>query len=255
MDHPSASAAAADLGRRFGGVRRLYGDAAYERIAAARVAVVGLGGVGGWAAEALARCGVRQLTLIDLDHVAESNANRQIQALGGEFGKAKVVAMAERIVAINPAAEPRGVEEFIDAGNAGRLLAGIEVVVDCIDQVVAKAALIAEARRLRLGLVTCGAAGGRIDPTRLRIDDLARVRGDRLLASVRQRLRRLHGFAAADGPRSPDLGVRAVHSEEPPPAPVAAGGLACTGYGSSVVVTAPMGFIAAAAALEWIMAP
>ena len=138
---PSAAPESADE-RRFGGVARLYGAASLARFARARVGVVGLGGVGTWAAEALARSGVARLRLIDLDHVSVSNTNRQIHALETEFGKSKVIAMAERIRLINPAAQVETVEEFITAGNAAGLLDGLDLVIDCIDQVPAKAALI-----------------------------------------------------------------------------------------------------------------
>ena len=132
-----------DLDRRFSGVTRLYGAGAVGRFRAARVVVVGIGGVGSWAAEALARSAVGHLTLVDLDHIAESNTNRQIHALGDAYGKAKVDAMAERIRAINPACTVRPVDEFAAVDNASSLIEGADVVLDCIDQVVAKAALIA----------------------------------------------------------------------------------------------------------------
>lgn len=253
---------AADIERRFGGVARLLGEAAHARLRAARVAVVGVGGVGSWAAEALARSGVEGITLIDLDHVAESNANRQIQALGGEFGKAKVVAMAQRIAAINPRARVACVEEFVTEENVAALTRDLDLVLDCIDQVSAKAALIAHARASGLAVVTCGAAGGRTDPTRIRCADLARALGDPLLAKVRYRLRRRYGFPRESATRTPRFGVDAVYSDEPVRRPFSssstpsgqrperASGLACAGYGSSVVVTAPLGFAAAARALR-----
>ncbi|HEX7156607.1 MAG TPA: tRNA threonylcarbamoyladenosine dehydratase [Burkholderiaceae bacterium] len=266
-----------DLARRFGGISRLYGAAGYEKLRRARIAVAGLGGVGSWAAEALARSGVGSITLIDLDHVAESNANRQIHALGDEFGKAKVLAMAERIALINPWARTLCVEEFVTPDNVQALIRDVDVVIDCIDQVSAKAALIAHARRLGMGVVTCGAAGGRIDPTRIRCDDLARALGDPLLSKVRYRLRRDYQFprAAAGrsgggaGARLPRFGVPAVFSDEPvrtalveagpadsgeAPERTAGAPLACAGYGSTVVLTAPLGFAAAARALDWILA-
>ena len=249
--------------RRFGGVARLYGDAAIGRFARARVGIVGLGGVGTWAAEALARTGVGQLRLVDLDHVAESNTNRQIHALETEFGKAKVVAMAERIGLIHPQARVEAVEEFLTADNAAALVAGLDVVIDCIDQVVAKAALVAHARAIGLAVVTCGGAGGRRDPLRIRHADLASTHGDPLLAALRQRLRQEHGFPRARGKVAPPFDVSAIFSEEPLAWPAAVpadaeGGeaarpgspLACGGYGSAVTVTATMGFVAAARALE-----
>jgi tRNA threonylcarbamoyladenosine dehydratase len=249
-----------DLARRFSGVARLYGEAAVERFRGARVVVVGIGGVGSWAAEALARSNVGHLTLVDLDHVAESNTNRQIHALGDAYGKAKVDAMAERIRAINPACVVRAIDEFASVDNAAALVEGADVVLDCIDQVVAKAALIAAARAAGVPIVTCGAAGGRFDPTRVRCDDLARLAGDPLLAKVRHKLRREHGFPRDSGKRPPRFGVDGVYSDEPlqrpdpvcdaDGRPVAGAALACAGYGSSVVVTATMGFVAAGQALS-----
>ena len=258
MDELAAVSVDADLARRFGGVARLYGDAAFERFRRARIAVVGIGGVGSWAAEALARCAVGTLVLIDLDHVAESNTNRQIHALGDEFGKAKALAMAERVRAINPAAHVRCIEEFVTPENVADIVRDVDAVVDCIDQVSAKAALIAHCRESGIGVVTCGAAGGRTDPTRIRTDDLARATGDPLLAKVRYRLRRRYGFPREVPGRNRKFGVAAVYSDEPvrrpigqcaPPTDLRAG-LACAGYGSTVTVTAPFGFVAAALMLD-----
>lgn len=246
----------ADLQRRFGGVARLYGGAAYQRFARAHAVVIGIGGVGSWTAEALARSGVGALTLIDLDHIAESNTNRQIHALGDEFGKAKVLAMAQRIVQINPACRVTTIEEFITAENAATALPAADIVIDCIDEVSAKAALIAHCRQRRIAVVTCGAAGGRTDPTRIRQDDLARAHGDPLLSKLRYRLGRRHGFPRQGERRVPKFGVIAVFSDEAVRAPSEdcdpSARLACAGYGSSVAVTAPLGFAAAAAALQWL---
>jgi tRNA A37 threonylcarbamoyladenosine dehydratase len=263
MAGETSEASDADLQRRFAGVGRLVGAAAFDRIRAARVAVIGIGGVGSWAAEALARSGVERLTLVDLDHVSQSNANRQIHALEPEFGKAKVLAMAERIGRINPRARITPVEEFIDEDNVGRLLLEVDFVLDCIDQVSAKAALIAHGKARGLTVITCGAAGGRTDPTRIRCDDLARALGDPLLAKVRYRLRRRCGFAREQSTRRPKFGVDAVFSDEPVQRPLGSevamqqvdfrSGLACAGYGSAVVVTAPIGFAAAARALQRIV--
>jgi tRNA A37 threonylcarbamoyladenosine dehydratase len=248
-----------DLARRFGGVARVYGDAAVARFAQARIVVVGLGGVGSWAAEALARSAIGHLTLVDLDHVAESNVNRQIHAVEANFGKAKVVAMAERIGSINPVCAVRAVDAFAEADNASDLIHAADVLIDCTDQVRAKAALIVAARAARVIAITCGAAGGRMDPTRIRVDDLARACGDPLLAKLRGRLRREHGFARPTRRRTPRFGVTAVFSDETLVRPAAVcneGGridpgapLACAGYGSSVAVTAAMGFVAAGQAL------
>jgi tRNA A37 threonylcarbamoyladenosine dehydratase len=255
--------AAADAQRRFGGVARLYGAAALERFAIARVGVVGLGGVGTWAAEALARSGVAHLRLIDLDHVSESNTNRQVHALDGEYGRAKVQSMAERVAAIHPLAQVETVEDFVTAHNAGELLAGLDLVVDCIDQAAAKAAMVAWARHRGLPIVVCGAAGGRRDPVRIRREDLARTRGDALLARVRQRLRQEYGFPAAGrGRQAPRFGVEAIYSDEPalmqpacaPDEAPPGSPLACGGYGSAVTVTAAMGLAAAAHALTLLTA-
>lgn len=249
----------ADLDRRFGGVARLYGDEAATRFRASHVVVVGIGGVGSWAAEALARCAIGTLTLVDLDHVAESNTNRQIHALDCNYGKAKVDAMADRIAEINPVCVVRAVDVFAGIDNAAALLAGADAMVDCIDQVIAKAALVAAARSAGVAAITCGAAGGRVDPTRIRCDDLALITGDPLLAKLRHRLRRDHAFSPASAKRNRRFGVTAVYSDEPLRRPLAlcdddgplspGSALACAGYGSSVVVTAAMGFVAAGQAL------
>ena len=186
----------ADLERRFGGLRRLYGDAAYERLRAARVAVVGVGGVGSWAAEALARSGVAALVLIDLDHVAESNINRQVQALGRTLGQAKVQALRERVADIHPGCAVHGVEEFVDERNWPALLpTGVDAVIDACDQVRAKAAMAAWALAGAQAFVSVGAAGGKRRAQAVDIEDLAQVTHDPLLASLRQRLRREHGAA------------------------------------------------------------
>ncbi len=242
-----------DLERRFGGLRRLYGDAAYLRIRAARIAVVGVGGVGSWTAEALARSGVASLTLIDLDHVAESNVNRQVQALGSTLGMAKVEALRARIADIHPGCVVHAVEEFVDAANWPALLpAEIDAVVDACDQGRAKAAIAAWALAGRVPLVTVGAAGGKRAPERVEVGDLAAVTHDPVLASLRQRLRKFHGAA-----KSGEIGIACVFSREPIVLPAGGsegcdvdGTLNCHGYGSSVGVTATFGLVAATRALE-----
>jgi tRNA A37 threonylcarbamoyladenosine dehydratase len=244
----------ADLERRFGALRRLYGDAGYARIRAARVAIVGVGGVGSWCAEALARSGVASLTLIDLDHVAESNINRQVQALGTTLGQAKVQALRERIRDIHPSCEVIGVEEFVDETNWPTLLPQpVDVVIDACDQVRAKAAIAAWALHTRSTLVVAGAAGGKRRPQAVEVEDLGLVTHDPLLAALRQRLRKQHGAA-----RSGKIGVRCVFSREAVAPPDASGdvdgegdgSLNCHGYGSSVGVTATFGMVAASLALE-----
>lgn len=252
---------AADRERRFGGVARLYGDAGAARLRSAHVCVVGIGGVGSWAAEALARSGVGAITLIDLDMVAESNTNRQIHALGDIYGKAKVDAMAERIAAINPECRVCTVEDFVTPENTAELLHDrFDAVIDAIDQVKAKAAMIAHCRRQRLPIVTAGAAGGQIDPTQIRLADLAQTVQDPLLAKVRSILRREYGFPR-DGKKK--FGVTAVYSTEPLRYPegnaacAADGGptgLNCAGFGSSVCVTSVFGMAAAAHVLKLLAA-
>lgn len=247
-----------DIGRRFAGVARLYGEAAHARLAAARVCVVGIGGVGSWAAEALARSAVGGLILIDLDHIAESNTNRQIFALDGEFGRAKVESMAARIAAINPACEVTCIEDFVAAENVATLLPPCDALLDAIDNVRAKAALLAHCHAAGLPVVTTGGAGGRRDPTRIQVDDLARTEHDALAARLRAMLRKDYGFS-----REPKrkFGIECVFSTEAvsrPDAPGAAcevdqrglAGLNCAGYGSAVTVTACFGLVAAARVMQ-----
>lgn len=239
--------------RRFAGVARLLGDAAYARIAAAHVCVIGIGGVGSWAAEALARSGVGRLTLIDLDHVAESNLNRQVVALDSTLGAAKVEAMRGRIADIAPDCRVGVVDDFVSPENAADVVPDDAIVIDAIDQVRAKAALAALCRARGQKLIICGGAGGRHDPLRLRRDDLSCTKGDALLSSLRARLRREHGFPREAGKR---FRVEAIYSDEHMAgghgAEAAGGGaaLSCAGYGSIVTVTAAMGLAAAARAID-----
>jgi tRNA A37 threonylcarbamoyladenosine dehydratase len=246
-----------DNERRFGGLSRLYGAEGAKRIAAAHVCVIGIGGVGSWAVEALARSGIRRLTLIDLDHVAESNINRQVHAVDATLGQAKVLAMAQRIAAFHPECRVETVEEFIAEDNLAALLPDCDAVIDAIDQVRAKAALLAHCREIGLTVVTTGAAGGRTDPTRIEIADLSRTTQDPLASRVRARLRREFAF-----PRDPKkkFNIDCVFSQEPVARPIAAApsceaevgplqGLNCAGYGSVVTVTASFGLAAAARVL------
>jgi tRNA A37 threonylcarbamoyladenosine dehydratase len=244
---------AADLQRRFGGLERLYGMEGAAAIRRAHVAVVGIGGVGSWAAEALARSGVGALTLVDLDHVAESNINRQIHALDSTIGQAKVLAMRERIAQINPRCTVHAVEEFVEPLNWPQLLpAGVDAVIDACDQVQAKAAMASWARETKTLFVSCGAAGGKRLAHKVDIDDLANTTHDPLLAQLRYRLRKFHG-APKEGKK---IGVACVFSREPvaPPDPSCAiegdGSLNCHGYGSVVSVTATFGQCAAGWVLD-----
>ena len=262
----------ADLERRFGGLKRLYGARGYARVRAARVAVVGLGGVGSWAVEALARSGVAQLVLIDLDHVSESNVNRQIQAMGQTIGMSKAEALARRIADIHPGCVVHCIEEFADDTNWPALLPiEVDVVIDACDQSRAKLMLAAWALRTGAGYVCCGAAGGKRRAEKIEIEDLSTTTHDPLLASLRQRLRSQHG-----APRAGKIGVRCVFSRESVAAPEPdeavcevpegeAGDaspaadarrdntLNCHGYGSTVVVTASFGMAAAGEVLAQLL--
>ncbi len=251
----------ADLERRFGGLRRLYGAEGYASIRAARIAVVGVGGVGSWAVEALARSGVAEIVLIDFDQVAESNINRQVQALSGTLGQSKIQALGERIRDIHPGCVVSGIEDFVTPENWPALMPQrVDVLIDACDEVPAKLALAAWALRERQRLVCVGAAGGKRRAERVQVADLAETTHDPLLARLRQRLRKDHG-----APRGAPIGLRCVFSAEPVIRPEAGCGidgeaaadndssLNCHGYGSTVTVTATFGLVAAGQALEWLL--
>ena len=243
-----------DFARRFGGIARLYGERALERFRAAHVCVIGVGGVGSWIVEALARSAVGHLTLIDLDNVAESNINRQIQALSSTVGLPKIEALQRRIAEINPFCKVTLVEDFIDPDNIESMVAGkgFDYVVDAIDGVKSKAALIAYCSANKLPLVVIGGAGGQLDPTKVEIRDLARTEQEPLLKKVRKILRAQYGFARGEKNK---YHIDAVFSMEPlryPEAgdacaidPNSVTGLNCAGFGSSMVVTATFGMVAA----------
>ena len=274
--HPSSAlsvvAAPVDLERRFGGLSRLYGAAGARKIRSAHVVVIGLGGVGSWAAEALARSGVAKLTLIDLDHIAESNINRQIHALDTTLGQAKVQAMRERIRLINSDCQVHCVEEFVDADN-WPAIAGLQEqaatdvsMIDACDQVKAKTAMAAWAIRHKINFISVGAAGGKRHAHKVEIEDLSLTTHDPLLAQLRYRLRKEQGAA-----RQGKIGLACVFSREAvmqpatvsesadrasidPPSPVQSGqpsdpqsdgSLNCHGYGSVVTVTSTFGLCAA----------
>lgn len=262
-----------DFERRFSGVRRLYGAAGLEKLQSSHVVVIGIGGVGSWAAEALARNAVGEITVIDLDNITESNVNRQIHAVGGNFGKAKVTAMHERISAINPNCVVHEIEDFVTTDNINEILAfGCDVMLDCTDSTYAKMAMANYCRAEKIPLMMAGSGGGRIDPTRIKVSDLSAAFGDMLLSKVRKQLRQSHNF-----PKAPDVnkrplkkakkfGVQCVYSDEIVKTPEVAcdnvasqvdatqqtsiSGLNCAGFGSSVTVTAPMGFAIAQLALN-----
>ena len=237
-----------DEERRFGGLTRLYGLTGAQRIRQAHVVVVGIGGVGSWAAEALARSGVARLTLIDMDHIAESNINRQIHALTHTTGQAKVQAMRERIAAIHPDCQVDAIDDFVTPENWPALLPNRpDAVIDACDQVKAKVTMAQWALDNKMAFVTVGAAGGKRLAHKVDVDDLSKITHDPLLAQLRYRLRKHHG-APRDGKR---IGIQGVFSREsvaPPDASCAIegdGSLNCHGYGSVVSVTATFGMCAA----------
>ena len=239
--------------QRFDAVARLYGAAALTRLTASRVAVVGVGGVGSWAAEALARSGIGALRLIDADEVCIGNTNRQSHALDGNYGRPKVAVLAERLLAINPGLRLEPMQRFLTVERMD-LLEGCDAVLDACDALAVKVVMAAFCRLRRQPLVTVGSAGGRGDATKVRVRDLSRTEHDALLALVRKRLRQQHGF-----PRNPEryFGVPAVYSMEnvrAPPADVCArdgGSLDCGGgLGSVMHVTAGFGMAAAGAIIE-----
>jgi len=235
----------------------LYGAKALERFPRAHVCVIGIGGVGSWAVEALARSAIGRLTLIDMDHLAESNINRQLPALEETLGRSKIEVMAERVRAINPEAELNLVDDFLTCENLASLVSGeFDHVVDCIDSFRTKAALIHHCSRNRIRLVTVGGAGGQIDPQRIRVTDLSRTEQDPLLARTRRLLRQEYGFSRNPRRR---FQVPAVWSDEPLVQHALpgescegrpTGGLNCGGYGSCTPVTAVFGMTAAAHVLR-----
>ena len=251
-----------DFERRFGGIARLYGAAALERFKSAHVCVIGVGGVGSWVVEALARSAIGHITMIDLDNLAESNVNRQIHALTDTLGMAKVSALAMRIAQINPFCRVTEIEDFVTPDNLDQMIGAgnYDYVIDAIDNVRAKTALIAYCREKNIKLVTIGSAGGQIDPTKIEIRDLCRTEQEPLLSKVRKRLRALHGFPRGTKNK---FGIDAVFSTEPLRLPEsmeicavddaeATGitGLNCAGFGSAMVVTASFGLVAAAHVLR-----
>jgi tRNA threonylcarbamoyladenosine dehydratase len=251
----------ADVKRRFAGLERLYGMNGAAQIRAAHVAVIGIGGVGSWAAEALARSGVEQITLIDFDQVAESNINRQVHADSLSVGKAKVLAMQERIALLNPFCEVNAIEEFATPENWEKLAsARFDAVLDCCDQQKTKTAVAAWAlaqqkqfKKQAPLFITVGAAGGKRSADKVEIADLSETTHDPLLSDLRYRLRKQHGAAREKGKR---IGITCVFSKEAvaPPDPSCAiegtdTSLNCHGFGSVVSVTATFGLCAAG----WVM--
>lgn len=243
----------ADASRRFGGMDRLYGSERADRIRGAHVAVIGIGGVGSWAVEALARSGVSRLTLIDMDHIAESNVNRQIHALSSTLGMSKVEAMAQRIAQINPSAQVTLVDDFVTPENWPAILPmDVDAVIDACDQLAAKYAMLQWSLRQRIAFITVGAAGGKRVAHAVDVQDLADVTHDPLLAKLRYRLRR-EKVVAADARK---INISCVFSREAVQKSLQLcegsgdGSLNCHGYGSIVSVTAVFGMAAAGWVIE-----
>lgn len=260
----NTTAKTANTPRRFAGLERLYGIDGAARIRASHIGVIGIGGVGSWSAEALARSGVGQLTLVDMDHISESNVNRQIHALTDTLGQSKIVAMRDRILQINPECQVTLVDDFVGADNWPQILPNaVDAVLDACDQITAKTAIAAWALGNKRPMITVGAAGGKRQAHRVEIDDLSHCTHDPLLTQLRYRLRKSHG-GAREGKK---IGLACVFSREEVRLPMASvvskeasreggdaagnevdkrdGTLNCHGYGSVVSVTATFGLCAA----------
>ena len=247
---------------RFGGIARLYGTAALEKFSGAHVAVIGIGGVGSWAVESLARSGIGKITMVDLDELCVTNINRQLHAMDGEIGKQKTDAMAERIRLINPECEVTCEQTFYNEKTSDRLLSSnFDFVIDAIDLMMQKAHLIAECKKRNIPIVTCGGAGGKMDPTNIRVADMAKVTRDALLHKVRTRLRTNFGFPKAKNLKAPKFNVEAIFYDESAVFPDAnecdaessnntSMRLNCaSGFGSVTHMTATLGLFAAQRAL------
>ena len=249
-----------DYLRRFGGIARLYGEQGLQALRQAHVCVVGVGGVGSWAAEALARSGVGNITLIDLDNIAVSNVNRQLHALTPDFGKAKVRALHERIAQINPECAVHEIEDFVDDDNLPELFPkqpAFDFVIDAIDQMRIKTAMVLRFTQTKQAFIVSGGAGGQRNPALIESADLSETTHDPLLSNLRYTLRKKHGFA-----RNGKMRVPCVYSREqitPPQVQAACDlnaapqGLSCAGYGASMLVTATFGLYCATAAIEHII--
>ncbi len=247
--------------RRFQGTQTLYGASAVNTFAAAHVYVIGVGGVGSWAAEALARTAVGTITLIDLDVLVASNVNRQLPALDSTFGESKIAAMAMRMREINPKLTLQLIDDFLTVDNVATLLPSRHaaqaaaaqgkpiVVLDCVDDMNAKLAIALHCRFNKLKLVCAGGAGGKIDPSQIRVSDLRESYQDPLLAKLRSKLRHEKGINSA---LKEKFGIKCVYSIEPPRVDKSCqtGGLHCGGYGSAVVVTSVVAMVMVSEALQ-----
>lgn len=247
--------------RRFSGTKRLYGDTQFAKFEQLHVYIVGVGGVGSWAAEGLARTGVGEITLIDMDVLVASNVNRQLPAIDSHFGQSKIEAMAERITQINPRIRLHLQDTFLASDNIKQLLPNREqvnalkqqgqqvVVLDCVDDMNAKLAIALHCRFNKLKLIMSGGAGGKTDPTAIQVSDLKDTYQDPLLAKLRQRLRQDHGINRA---LKDKFGIKCVYSTQPPIVDKSCqtGGLHCGGYGSAVAVTSVVAMTMVAEALK-----
>ena len=257
----------ADIERRFAGIQKLYGKQGYQQIKASHICVIGIGGVGSWVAESLARSHINHITLIDLDHIAVSNINRQIHAQSSNLGKAKVTAMAERIYDINPDCKVDCIEDHLALDNIQQLInVEFDFVIDCVDQFRIKAGLIHYCRRHKINCLTVGGAGGRVDPGRIQIADMTRSEGDALLAKTRKLLRTHYDFPknlkrrfdipcvfSIETLRYPtrDNGITTDKSDS-----ASSSGLSCaSGFGSLCAVTATFGMLASAYVLKRLAEP
>ena len=244
--------------RRFGGIARLYSNAGLAAFENAHVCVIGLGGVGSWCAEALSRTSIGKLSLIDMDTVAESNINRQLPATGETIGLAKVDVLAKRFQSINPKAQIAAHKAFVAEDNFDTLIPKDAIIVDAIDSLSSKIALIAWAKARNRTIFVAGGAGGRIDPSRIQSADLALVKNDALLSKVRAGLRKHHGFPMGnnDAKKTKKFGIMAVFSDES--GKKCATDAACdvgtqAGFGTAVVVTASLGLRLAECVLHHIL--
>ena len=236
--------------RRFAGVEKIYGDEAFRQYEHSHVMVIGIGGVGSWAVEALARTGIAELTLVDMDVIAASNINRQLPALSSTLGREKIEVMAERCLSINPRIRINMVDDYLTADNVKELLSNPpDVVLDCIDDVKAKLALMLHCRFNKIPLIVSGGAGGKLDPLKIRVADLSKTEQDPMLAKLRSQLR---SKGICKKPKD-KFGITCVYSVDNPFSSAevcASAGLRCGGYGSAVVVTSSFAMIAVAEGLK-----
>ena len=236
--------------RRFAGVEKIYGDEAFRQYEHSHVMVIGIGGVGSWAVEALARTGIAELTLVDMDVIAASNINRQLPALSSTLGREKIEVMAERCLSINPRIRINVVDDYLTADNVKELLFNPpDVVLDCIDDVKAKLALMLHCRFNKIPLIVSGGAGGKLDPLKIRVADLSKTEQDPMLAKLRSQLR---SKGICKKPKD-KFGITCVYSVDNPFSSAevcASAGLRCGGYGSAVVVTSSFAMIAVSEVLK-----